>query len=354
MSTVTGSTRSSQVNGRRRCADVPHNAWYAVATTDEVGRVPLGRRVLGDRVVVYRTNRGDAVALEDRDVHAPVPLSTGRVEGDDIVCGYTGFRYAPDGRCVRVPTQANVPIGAAVRTYPVHDDGSFVWVWPGDARLAPLRPAPGAPWLRDARWVTFGDAWVTAASVRLLHDNFADITHVAHLHPDIAPPALVHGPVPPLEVTVSETGVQFARQYEPVPVPAWQAPLLGIPDDQPHAQREEGEFVSPGLWVDRWHVDTGAGRHSFVFTHALTPVDETSTRHVWRVSRNFAVSAAATGSLTPLFQDYYLKVRAVLETMQQIVSEDGARNEVRVAADAAVVQVRRIIDRLVADETGVR
>jgi vanillate O-demethylase monooxygenase subunit len=310
--------------------------------------------VLGERVVVYRTNRGEAVALEDRDAHAPVPLSTGRLEGDDIVSGYTGFRYAPDGRCVHVPTQANVPIGAAVRSYPVHEDGSFVWIWPGDARLAPLRPAPSAPWLRDPAWTTFGATWVTQASVRLLLDNFSDITHVAHLHPDIAPPALARGPVPPLEVTVSETGMSFVRQYEPVPVPAWQAPLLGIADDQAHPQREEGEFVSPGLWVDRWHVDTDAGRHSFVFTHALTPVDETSTRHVWRVSRNFADSAAATGTLTPLFTDYYLRVREVLETMQQIVTEDGLRTEVRVSADAAMVQVRRIVDRLVADETGAR
>ena len=29
----------------RRCTDVPHNAWYAVATTDEVGRTPLPRQV---------------------------------------------------------------------------------------------------------------------------------------------------------------------------------------------------------------------------------------------------------------------------------------------------------------------
>lgn len=352
------SSATAAVPRPRRCADVPHNAWYAAATTDEVGRSALARQVLGTRIVLYRTTDGRAVALEDRCAHRPVPLSTGRLEGDDIVAGYTGFRYAPDGRCVHVPTQEHVPFGTQVRAFSVHDDDSFVWVWAGDGRLARLRPPPQTPWLGDPAWVTFGGSWVTAASVRLLLDNFSDITHVAHVHPDIAPPALVSGLMPSLQVTVSETGMSFARQYPPAQVPDWQAPLMAISPDESHAQREEGEFVSPGLWVDRWHIDVagdGAGeRHTFVFTHAMTPVDETSTRHVWRVSRNFADSVAATGTLRPLFEVYYRKVREALETMQRIVTVDGPRPEVRVAADAAAIQVRRIMDRLVADETGTR
>jgi vanillate O-demethylase monooxygenase subunit len=312
----------------------------------------VARRVLGSRIVLYRTGTGDAVALEDRCAHRPLPLSTGRLVGDDIVAGYTGFRYAPDGRCVHVPTQDNVPIGARVRSFPVHDDGSFVWVWTGEPRLAHLRPAPDAPWLRDTGWVSFGSSWVTRASVRLLLDNFSDITHVAHVHPDIAPPALVSGPTPPLQVTVSETGMSFARDFPPTPVADWHAQVLGEPSDAAHAQREEGEFLSPGLWVDRWHVEVGERRCSFVFTHALTPIDEVSVRHVWRVSRNFASSAAATGTLAPIFESYYRAVRESLETMQAIVTEDGPRDEVHVAADAAAKQVRRIMDRLVAEETG--
>ena len=340
---------------RRRCPDVPHHAWYAAATSSEVGRAPLSRPVLGTRIALYRTLDGRAVALEDRCVHRPVPLSGGHVEGDDIVAAYTGFRYAPDGACVGVPTQDQVPYGARVTAYPVHDDGTIVWVWAGDARLAPLRPPPVTDWLRDPAWATFGDTWETRASIRLLLDNFSDITHVAHVDPEIAPPALGAGPVPPLEVVVSETTMRFARDYPPAPLAGWHAPLIGVPPASEHSQREEGEFCSPGLWVDRWHVPVtgyGAadGAHSFVFTHALTPVDATTTRHLWRVSRNFALSAAAEGTLAPLFDRYYRRVRAALETMQRIVDDDGPREEVHVAADAAASAVRRIMDRLVADE----
>ncbi len=91
-----------------------------------------------------------------------------------------------------------------------------------------------------------------------------------------------------------------------------------------------------------------------MFTHALTPIDETSTRHVWRVSRNFATSRAATGTAAALLRRYYLTVRESLETMQELLDSDGPRAEVSVASDAAVSQVRRIMDRLVDEETSSR
>ena len=123
----------------------PRNCWYAVATSEDVGREPLGRRVLGTGVVLFRTTDGTAVALEDRCAHRPYPLSLGRVDGDRIVSGYTGFAYDARGFCVHVPTQSEIPVGARVRAFPVHEDGAFVWVWLGEACVG--RPPPAT---RDA------------------------------------------------------------------------------------------------------------------------------------------------------------------------------------------------------------
>lgn len=332
----------------------PRNAWYPMATTVEVGRAPLARRCLETPIVLFRTSDGTAAALADRSSPRPYPLSLGRVEGDTLVCGYSGFAYAADGTCLRVPTQAVVPLDANVRAFPVHDDGVLVWVWLGQSAVAAFRPPPRAPWLNAPDWVTFGSEWETKAGLPLLQDNFADITHVAIVDPFIAPPVLAMAP-PPLEVGVTETSVTFSRTFPPAPVPAWQAELMGVAMDAAYAQREEGTFVSPGLWIDRWDVTvTGHGDadgiKTFRFTHALTPIDARSTRHVWRVSRNFAPGAAATATFQPIFTDYYRKMKDILETMQGVIDTDGPATTVNVTADAALIQVRKIMHRLVRDE----
>jgi len=330
----------------------PVQCWYVAATSAEVTGSPLGRRALNRGLVLYRTPEGAPVALEDRDAHAPYPLSLGQVEGDLIVSAYSGFAYAPDGRCVRVPTQDEVPYGARVRCYPVVEQDGLVWVWFAGAGLAGLRKPPRTPWLVDEAWTTLGDEWTTQAGTLLLHENFADITHVAVVDPVIAPPVLSSGPVPRLDVEVTETSVAFSREYPPAPLAVWHAPLIGAADGEMFAQREEGRFVSPALWVDSWHVDSGrqSEPYTFRFTHAVTPVSATTTRHVWRVSRNFAPGEDTSAQLLPLFREYYHRVRDILETMQHVLTVDGPRSDVRVAADAAAIQVRRIVGRMLADE----
>jgi vanillate O-demethylase monooxygenase subunit len=163
---------------------------------------------------------------------------------------------------------------------------------------------------------------------------------------------LSSGPVPLLEVEVSETSVSFERSYPPAALAGWHSELLGAEPAAAYAQREEGRFVTPGLWIDSWEVDLGDGATpaTFRFTHAVTPVDRASTRHVWRVSRNFTPGAEASTKVAPLFAEYYARVRGILETMQGVLSLDGPRPDVSVAADAAALQVRKIVHRMVADE----
>ena len=251
----------------------PTQSWYVAATSDEVTASPLGRRALDTGLVLYRTSDGTAVVLEDRDAHSAYPLSLGRVEQDLIVSSYSGFAYAADGSCVRVPTQTEIPYDARVRSFPVREQDGFVWVWFAEPGLAGLRKPPSAPWLVDDSWSTLGDAWTTEASFMLLHENFADITHVAVVDPSFAPPVLSAGPVPLLEVEVTETGVSFERSYPPAPLADWHSSLVGAEPDAVFAQREEGRFVSPGLWIDSWEVDLDDGSTAtFRFTHAVTPV----------------------------------------------------------------------------------
>lgn len=328
----------------------PHDAWYALARSEEVGRSPVGRTAHGKGVVLYRTSAGTAVALADRCAHRPYPLSLGRVEGDLIVSSYSGFAYGPDGRVESVPTQKRVPVGAAVRAYPAVEHAGLVWVWTGNPGLAARRPLTALPWLSEPGWTTFGADWETAAAGGLLQDNFADITHVPHVDPALSPPALRQAP-PRLHVEVSEQQVRFWRDFPATRLQTWQNEATGLPADAEFEQHEEGLFAAPGLWTDRWDVLASDGPLTMHFTHAITPVDERRTHHYWAVSRNFGLGGETTGILRPVLESYYRKVKEALEMMQALVDREGPAPEVRVRADAAMLEVRRVMRRLLTEDS---
>ena len=119
--------------------------WYVAAYSAEVGRALLARTILGEPLVLYRTSAGQPAALVDRCVHRHFPLSAGQLDGDTIVCGYHGFTYGPDGRCVAVPGQQRIPRTARVTAYPVAEQDSLVWVWIGDPERADAGFIPRAP-----------------------------------------------------------------------------------------------------------------------------------------------------------------------------------------------------------------
>jgi len=195
----------------------PRNCWYVAATSDELGRTPLGRRLLDRDVVLYRLQSGAPVALADRCAHRAMPLSTGRLDGDRIVCGYHGFTYDRAGQCVRIPSQPNVPAGTSVGAYPVLEQPPFVWIWLGRPEGAAGARPPRTPWLGNPGWAEFGSSRHVAANFMLLHEHYLDFTHVFELHPEQAPvPAEA---LPSLdEIEVSETSVSYTRS---IPAALW-------------------------------------------------------------------------------------------------------------------------------------
>ena len=103
------------------------NYWYVAALDEEVRDRPLGRMILGEPVVLFRSGDGALHAFEDRCPHRQLPLSMGKVVGDALQCYYHGLRFDGSGQCVRVPGQDHIPPKAQVRTYPVIE--RYRWIW---------------------------------------------------------------------------------------------------------------------------------------------------------------------------------------------------------------------------------
>jgi vanillate O-demethylase monooxygenase subunit len=194
-----------------------------------------------------------------------------------------------------------------------------------------------------------------AANYLLLHENFADVTHVPIVHPEVSPQVL-HGAAPPLEIELTETSVWYSRNYPAAPLAEWQANSTGLPDGE-YEQRESGTFVSPALWVDAWEVfapdrETGERRSYGVrFAQVVTPVSPSSSHLIWRLGRDFNTDAGwVTASLQTSFGEYYARVASIAEERQRALDAAHDRSEFNVNADAAALQVRRIIADMLLEE----
>jgi len=335
-------------------ANYPLNCWYVAATSEETGRGLLARTVLGQPVVIYRLRSGEVAALEDRCPHRSLPFAEGTLSGDEVVCGYHGMAFGADGRCLRVPSQQNVPYGARARSFPVREEPPFVWIWLGHPATSTLSDPPGLPWLADPAWATFGETMRVDANYLLLHENALDLTHFPHVHPEYSPAPYLSVP-PPLEIAVSETSVSYYRDFPPAGLVDWQAQTTGLPQDREYAQRESGEFVSPGLHIDRMHIlaDGDGGSYDKILTRAFTPVNARSTAVFWQVSRNYLTGQPEISEqLRAVHRATLLADKRLLEAMQARADRFGAGEEFNVSADAAALRAQRIIEDMLAAERG--
>lgn len=338
---------------RSTTAAAPTDCWYVVAPSSAIGRELTGLRALGRPVVLFRTQADAVVALEDRCAHRAYPLSAGVLVDDGVRCGLCGFVYDADGQCLRVPTQSRVPFGASVASYPTQESDGLVWVWFGEPGRARLHRVPELPWLESNDWATVGGHSDVKAGFLLLHENFADVTQVPFVAPDIAP-SVLGAEAPPLDVVVTETTVSLHREFPMASLPAWQARMLEVADEH-FETTQDGYFLSPAVWVDHWDVVSPAGRSARLrFTQLVTPVAEGRSSLLWRVSRDFAVDDASAGAgFAGLFQTYYERVLVAMETAQTVIDLDGPGPEVNVSADVAALKVREIVQSMVAEESPV-
>ncbi|EPN66301.1 vanillate O-demethylase, oxygenase subunit, partial [Pseudomonas syringae pv. actinidiae ICMP 19096] len=83
----------------------PKNAWYVACTADEVADKPLGRQICNEKMVFYRDQNQQIVAVEDFCPHRGAPLSLGYVENGQLVCGYHGLVMGGDGKTASMPGQ---------------------------------------------------------------------------------------------------------------------------------------------------------------------------------------------------------------------------------------------------------
>ena len=257
--------------------------WHPVAYADSVG-APCATTLLGEPLVLWRDRRGSVHAFRDVCVHRGTALSLGRVEGDEIVCAYHGWRYGGDGACTTIPQLADptrVPARARAVAYAVCERYGIVWV----ALDPPARPIPEVPELADAAWrvVRTGPfAWACDASRQV--ENFTDFGHFAFVHPgllgDPAQPV-----VEPHDVTVDGAVLRYAYGRPDT------ANTITTDERKDATRRTRYAVHLPYTLVE--HIDWG-GADGLVYFFASQPVADDRCIGYCLVARNYSLEQPDT------------------------------------------------------------
>lgn len=114
--------------------DFLRDIWYFALPSDALAIGRLEARTLLDEPVVFgRRADGTAFALRDICPHRGIPLSDGRMAGDEVECCYHGWRFDSAGACTCIPSlvdgQEMALSRIRVRDYPVSESAGCIWIF---------------------------------------------------------------------------------------------------------------------------------------------------------------------------------------------------------------------------------
>jgi phenylpropionate dioxygenase-like ring-hydroxylating dioxygenase large terminal subunit len=339
----------------------PLNSWYPIAWSQEVGRSLFARKICDRDIVLYRREDGEVAALEDACWHRLLPLSLGRLIGDQVRCGYHGLVFNSAGRCTNMPAQKTINPSACVRAYPVVERHRLVWVWPGDPALGDPTKLPDFHWNDGTDWKGEGGTFVSLkCDYRLVVDNLMDLTHETYVHSD----SIGHDSIldSPFEVTHGDNTASLFRWMVGIEAPPFWAKQLGKPGLVDRWQIVN--FQAPAVVVgDVGVAPTGTGAPqgdrsqgvNGAFLAALAPETATSCHYFWNFVRTFKTDdedltrrlniAHVNGGNGVYDQDH-----RVLEAQQLAISANPRQPFYNLNIDAGALWARRKIDALIAAE----
>ncbi|MFD5793360.1 aromatic ring-hydroxylating dioxygenase subunit alpha [Streptomyces diastatochromogenes] len=277
------------------------SGWFYLARARELapGSV-LTRRFMDEDVVLYRTRDGRLRAVRPYCPHLGAHLGAGgTVRGENLVCPFHRFAFAPDGTCVGTPD--GPPPRTRLEHHTLSEHNGFVFAW-YEPEGAP--PAWEVPDTAQAGVVPTA-AWSTEVHThpQEIIENTLDYRHLPVLH----------------QVTV--------RELDP---PTAQGPLLGMrlrlgPDRPPALRnriRADHTFLMAGLGYLRVELPLPSlGLVSYLWA-MHTPTGPRRTRMLVATACADLRRPDATGASLPRHGLHRAFARAMLRTAVGKVRQD--------------------------------
>lgn len=101
------------------------NHWHPVLLSKALKKKPVGIKLCGREIALFRTKNGEVGAIEDICPHRKMRLSKGWVEGQKLVCPNHGWKYEADGTGY---SPSNPNLKPCAKSFDVKDKHGLIWV----------------------------------------------------------------------------------------------------------------------------------------------------------------------------------------------------------------------------------
>lgn len=170
------------VREKARLSAMNPNYWYPAEWSRKLKNGQrIETRFWGQSIALFRDERGEIAAIENRCPHRHLPLTMGAVKNCNLVCAYHGWAFNRDGVLQSVEHDLfGRPLPRLkIRAYPVKERYGLAWIFPGDPKLAEKTPLPLIPNAEGAdSWpsVNFDFNW--RAHYSMVIDNLCNLCHL--------------------------------------------------------------------------------------------------------------------------------------------------------------------------------
>lgn len=334
------------------------NQWYVAASAAEIGRTPFARTICCKPMVLFRRQDGSVAVLDDRCAHRQVPLSRGEVIGDEIQCGYHGFRFDGSGACTLISTKDPMPRGFGVRAYAAVERHTLVFIWLGDPAEADPSLIPDFSLNEAPGWTMVPGYTYVKGHHQLCMDNVLDLTHVMYTHKT----TLAGGGVTdnPLEVTVDGDRVhaqRLMRNVDTAPIFKAAKGLAGKIDRWQILDFEPPIYMTANLGAMPPGTAQELGKEpTHIIYNSFTPETERSTHYFWQVVRSWSLDDR---KVSDMYRDMIVLAfnedAEIIEAQQQRIDADPNGGALaNFSGDRAGLEARRIVARKLAEEAKAR
>ncbi len=297
--------------------------WTPVLQSRKVKRDPVGIRVAGEKVVLFRGRDGVPGALVDRCPHRGVALSLGQVGEDGcIACPFHGWRFGPDGTARHVPLNPDAKLERLGATaLPVREIGDLLWIFTAAVETAPVEPIPPEALVDPALRRTYLEVTWNCHWTRAM-ENMLDTPHLPFVHRTTIGRSMAKRMTPSSRMEIT---------WEERPWGSRQGFRLDGQGDVAFL-----DFHRPNMMA--LHIPIPGRRFRM---HALViPIDDRTTRLIVASARDFATF--------PLLDPFFDRMNARIAAQDQGVVESSdpveappAGEEVSVATDRATLHFRK-------------